>query len=216
MSTAAQTLANQQNAQRSTGPQTPEGKAASSRNASTHGLSNAAFTLLPTEDVAGFNAALECYFERFHPQDHHECFLTQLMVQSTWKLARIHRIQAALFKHVLEPDVPAATLEAAMAAAMFKANPNAFQTLERLAHAAERSYFKAIRELERDRESTLSVVPPAIQIPVVTPPKSAVPNEANSAPRTASVPRFHAAGNLACAGEGWALGLQGILLNFSV
>ena len=97
MSTAAQTLANQQNAQRSTGPQTPEGKAASSRNASTHGLSNASFTLLPTEDVAGFNAALDCYLERFDPQDHHEVFLTQLMVQSTWKLARIHRIQAALF-----------------------------------------------------------------------------------------------------------------------
>ena len=136
MSTAAQT-------QRSPGPVTPEGKP----------LSNASFTLLPTEDVAGFNAALSCYFERFDPQDHHEVFLTQLMVQSTWKLARIHRIQAALFKHVLEPDVPPATLEAAMAAAMFKSNPNAFQTLERLAAAAERSYFKAIRELERGREN---------------------------------------------------------------
>ena len=171
MSTAAQTLANQQNAQRSTGPQTPEGKAASSRNASTHGLSNASFTLLPTEDVAGFNAALDCYFERFDPQDHHEVFLTQLMVQSTWKLARIHRIQAALFKHILEPDVPPVTLEAAMAAAMFKANPNAFQTLERLAAAAERSYFKALRELERGRKN---------------PPQPVLPNEANFFPRPAA------------------------------
>ena len=51
MSTAAQTLANQANAQFSTGPQTPEGKAAASRNAATHGLSNSAFTLLPTEDL---------------------------------------------------------------------------------------------------------------------------------------------------------------------
>ena len=140
MSTATQT-------QRSAGPQ----------------LSNASFTLLPTEDVAGFNAALDCYFERFDPQDHHEVFLTQLMVQSTWKLARIHRIQAALFKHVLEPDVPPVTLEAAMAAAMFKANPNAFQTLERMAAAAERSYFKALRELERGRKN---------------PPQPVLPNEA--------------------------------------
>ena len=118
---------------------------------------------MPTEDVAGFNAALDCYLERFDPQDHHEVFLTQLMVQSTWKLARIHRIQAALFKHVLDPDVPPVTLEAAMAAAMFKANPNAFQTLERLA-AAERSYFKALRELERGRKN---------------PPQPVLPNEAN-------------------------------------
>ena len=69
------------------------------------------------------------------------------------------------FKHVLEPDVPPATLEAAMAAAMFKSNPNAFQTLERLAAAAERSYFKAIRELERGREN---------------PPQPALPNEPKS------------------------------------
>ena len=40
-----------------------------------------------------------------------------------------------------------------MAAAMFKANPNAFQTLERLAAAAERRYVKAIRELERGRDA---------------------------------------------------------------
>ena len=86
------------------------------------------------------------------------------MVQSTWKLARIHRIQAALFKHVLDPDVPPVTLEAAMAAAMFKANPNAFLTLERMAAAAERSYFKAIRELERGRKN---------------PPQPVLPNEAN-------------------------------------
>ena len=134
-------------------------------------LSNASFTLLPTEDVVGFNAALDCYLERFDPQDHHEVFLTQLMVQSTWKLARIHRIQAALFKHVLEPDVPPVTLEAAMAAAMFKANPNAFQTLERLAAAAERSYFKALRELERGRKN---------------PPQPVLPNEANFFPRPAA------------------------------
>ena len=148
MSTATQT-------QRSAGPQ----------------LSNASFTLLPTEDVAGFNAALDCYLERFDPQDHHEVFLTQLMVQSTWKLARIHRIQAALFKHVLDPDIAPVTLEAAMAAAMFKANPNAFLTLERMAAAAERSYFKAIRELERGRKN---------------PPQPVLPNEPNFFPRPAA------------------------------
>ena len=57
MSTPAQTLANQQNAQRSTGPTTPEGKAAASRNAATHGLHNADFTLLPHEDAAAFQSA---------------------------------------------------------------------------------------------------------------------------------------------------------------
>ncbi len=39
MATAAQIAANQANAQKSTGPKTPPGKAASSRNATKHGLS---------------------------------------------------------------------------------------------------------------------------------------------------------------------------------
>ena len=149
MSTPAQTLANQQNAQRSTGPTTPEGKAAASRNAATHGLHNADFTLLPHEDAAAFQSAQQSYRDRFTPQDHHELFLVHLAVQSTWKLARIHRLQAAVFNLALDPEIPAATPESAVAANMLKANPNAFQTLERYAIAAERSYHKAIRELEK-------------------------------------------------------------------
>ena len=49
MSTAAQQQANQANAQHSTGPQTPEGKARASRNNTKHGLSTGTLAFTPQE-----------------------------------------------------------------------------------------------------------------------------------------------------------------------
>jgi hypothetical protein len=54
MATQAQFHANRRNAQASTGPRTPEGKAASSANATRHGLS-AAFRVLPNENQEEFD-----------------------------------------------------------------------------------------------------------------------------------------------------------------
>ncbi len=49
MATAAQILANQANARRSTGPRTEEGKSRSARNHTTHGLSLGVFVLDPAD-----------------------------------------------------------------------------------------------------------------------------------------------------------------------
>ena len=49
MASTAQIYANRENSKHSTGPRTPEGKAASSTNATSHGL-NAADPVLPHED----------------------------------------------------------------------------------------------------------------------------------------------------------------------
>ncbi len=186
MSTPAQALANQNNAQFSTGPQTPEGKAAASRNAATHGLSNSAFTLLPTEDLEAFHDEQECYYERFNPQDHHEVFLIHLAVQSTWKLARLNRIQAHLFKIAINPEIAISTPEAAIALGMYKSNPNAFITLERYAAAAQRTYFKAIREMEKIVAARPTPPPQLPVLPYVAPPRPTappkIPNKANFAP----------------------------------
>ena len=160
-------------------------------------LSNATFTLLPSEDLKAFHAAQECYKERFQPQDHHEYFLVHLMVQSTWKLARIHRIEAALFKLALDPDAVPATPESAIALSMLKSDPHALSTLERLAATAERTYFKAIRELERGRtaQTPPNPEPVAFAAPIKPPParpnpppNRVLPNEANSAPSAPSEP----------------------------
>ncbi|MGI9069968.1 MAG: hypothetical protein ACR2JB_01230 [Bryobacteraceae bacterium] len=57
MTTSAQVAANQANAQHSTGPKTPEGKAISCRNSFQHGLTGA-FTVLPWEKQDEFDMLL--------------------------------------------------------------------------------------------------------------------------------------------------------------
>ena len=70
--------ANRRNAQTSTGPRTPEGKAKASANATTHGLSSprgnplAPGTLLHTEDPAAFQALLDEYVVTYQPQHRDE------------------------------------------------------------------------------------------------------------------------------------------------
>src|SRR5882757_2709135 len=60
--------ANRRNAAKSTGPKTPEGKAASSRNALKHGLT-ATEVLLPNENRDAYNALLQAWFDHDQPTD---------------------------------------------------------------------------------------------------------------------------------------------------
>ena len=173
MSTPAQTIANQQNAQRSTGPSTPDGQAASSRNAFKHGLSNASFALLPHEDATAFHCHLENYQRKFTPQDDHEEFLVLRMVESRWKLARIQRMEVALLQQ-LTPGSEIPTTPDGL---------NAYASLQRYAAAAERSYYKALHELASNRApATPQPAPQPIARPVAQPAKPAIPNEPNPAP----------------------------------
>src|SRR6266498_2907135 len=96
MATSAQILANQANAQRSTGPVTEEGKATSARNATTHGLSSA-FAVLENENQAEFTALVEALREENQPVNHHQSFLVLQMAQSRWLLARARRLETVAF-----------------------------------------------------------------------------------------------------------------------
>src|SRR5436305_14849275 len=100
MATAAQIIANQHNATHSTGPKTPEGKAAAARNATKHGLSGA-FTVLPHEDQAEFNTLLASLREELKPTSEHQRFLVEEMAQSRWRLARARRLENAMFEQML-------------------------------------------------------------------------------------------------------------------
>ena len=137
MSTSAQISANQANSQLSTGPRTESGKAAASHNALKHGLTSE-LTVLPNEDQTEFDSLLERYRNQFGFDGEHESFLIEQMARSRWKLARIQRLETTTFQRASETG----------SAEDWKA----LATLQRYAAAAERSYYKAHRELQQGRK----------------------------------------------------------------
>ena len=152
MATPAQITANQQNASHSTGPKTPEGKAAAARNATKHGLSGAV-TVLPHEDQDEFDILLACLRDEFHPASQHESFLVEQMTQSRWRLSRARRLETAIFDQMLLGEMSDADPDRQIATKLLAGGDRALATIQRYASAAERSYYKAHTELLKSRQA---------------------------------------------------------------
>jgi len=149
MSTTAKILANRQNAAHSTGPKSPEGKQVSSRNATRHGLAGV-FTVLPHENPEDFNNLAARLRDEFQPETDSETFLVDQMIQSRCRLLRIQRLEALAFEQILTEPGSNTDPDARILSAMC-APGNALDKLQRYAAAAERSYYKALRELRQSR-----------------------------------------------------------------
>ena len=101
MATIKQIRANQRNAQKSTGPQSPEAKERVRFNALVHGL-RAESTVIPGEDQSKFDQHLERLSAAWMPQDDMEKSLVEDIAVTQWKLARIDRNEARIH----DPAVP--------------------------------------------------------------------------------------------------------------
>jgi hypothetical protein len=95
MATAAQTTANRENAQHSTGPRTPEGRARSSQNAARFGLFSTKNCVQPgeTEEYEALSTAL---WNDMRPHGAiQEMFATEV-IRAAWRLRRCAEVEAAL------------------------------------------------------------------------------------------------------------------------
>ena len=154
MPTYAQIAANRRNSLNSTGPRTEPGKTAASRNATRHGLTSD-FVLNTVEDADEFQASLERIRAEFQPQTDHENFLVQQMAQARWKLARAQRLENAAFEMLFQQGFDKGdgqSYETCVVSSMNKSGGNALALMQRYAAAAERSYYKAHRELQQGRK----------------------------------------------------------------
>lgn len=87
MASPAQVHANQLNAQHSTGPRTPEGKAKSARNRIAHGLSSREFVILPGQE-AEFEEFMTGLADDIKPHGHLEHDLFTQFAHASWNLRR--------------------------------------------------------------------------------------------------------------------------------
>ncbi len=157
MTTEAQIEANRANAQKSTGPRTPEGKAAVSRNAITHGLLARA-GVLPGEDEHEFAAHREGLLQQLRPGAPLEEVLADQIVDLSWRLQRAGRDQelayAALYAKYTE-DQPQPQEPDAWPAALGRMIVEDFcgaavlERLQRYERRIESSFYKALKELRQ-------------------------------------------------------------------
>jgi hypothetical protein len=140
MATLKQFEANRRNSQKSTGPKTPEGKAAASMNSLRHGL-RARTVVLPGENREEFNQLCNDLEVEWTPQSRTEQFYVEQMAVSQWKLNRMEVGEAGIFQDV-------------------EGSATKLTHLDRLWQAEarmERSYSRAQRELQRLQTSRRGV-----------------------------------------------------------
>ena len=192
MATIKQIEANRRNALKSTGPSTPEAKAAVRLNALRHGL-RARTVVLPAENPEEFHQLCNDLETEWQPQSRTEHFYVEQMAISQWKLTRVEIAE----KSIVSQEVSAKT--------QIPLLDKLWQCQGRL----ERSFARAQRELERLQNSRrppvqpgeaasapkpelpaspAAVEPPARKAPYVmfAPPAPA------AAPKAAATPRLEA------------------------
>ena len=139
MTSVAQLNANRLNAQRSTGPRTEAGKAASRFNALKFGA-EARSLVLPNEDPAELALLAIEYHQQFNPVGPLEDYLVQTLVQADWMRRRYTLVESLIVQSRIASS-DQTTLDTFTC-------PAAQQIFRRLA-AEGRSYFRALKELRR-------------------------------------------------------------------
>jgi len=137
MASVAQIMANRANAQLSTGPRSEDGKARSAANSRRHGLTSRELVVRDDEHEE-FDELVEALLEELDPTGELEQLTLEQLVHAAWTLRRCRRAEAELAAECdpLGPNEPNA--EAVLRQ----------QRIQRYAGQAERSYYRALKELK--------------------------------------------------------------------
>jgi hypothetical protein len=163
MTSARKAEANRQNALKSTGPKTPEGKAAVRHNSLRHGLLSEDI-VLPGEDEEALRELAERLSAELQPVGELETILVGRVTSLLWRLRRLERVEAGMFvrgSHGVVGDLDTSTL--GLAFIRDGNGANAFSKLSRYETTMERGLYKALHELQRlqtNRGAAGSIPPP--------------------------------------------------------
>ncbi len=119
--------ANRANAQKSTGPKTPEGKARSAKNATVHGLRSADTvinTAIYSEDQSEFDNLLKSLIERFTPASEAEKRQVFRIAVCMWRLNRLAIAETAHIERQLGRTANKQRIDDILARMMRQARPD--------------------------------------------------------------------------------------------
>lgn len=135
--TAAQIDANRAHALHSTGPRTDEGKAASSKNATRHGLTARGLIVLPglEDDFTAHEAGLR---ESLRPWGELQEAIFMRALESSWNLRRCRLAEAKLYSTAADPSVDPL---------LDDQNEAKYTRIQKYAKQNENSLYKAMRHL---------------------------------------------------------------------
>jgi hypothetical protein len=183
MATDKQFEANRQNAQKSTGPKTPEGRAAVRLNGVKHGLT-AETIVLKGESQADFTAMLDSFEAEHDPTTPTEEALVVQLALANWRLRRLYHQEAGFYTCQLQSLTGMQKdLNLDDAGRMGHAAAWSESTLgmfNRQESRLERTFFRALHELQRlrkEREADLALV---LQPAAATQPQPSASSKTNN------------------------------------
>ena len=154
-----QQQANRQNAQKSTGPNTPEGREAIRFNALTYGLRTRE-TIIPTENAKEYSDLWDELDADWQPQTRTERIYLETMVTSQWLLKRIADSESRIYEDIKNVEE------------RFKMLAYVYKQRAQL----ERSFRTAVADLQQSQKERKAVR--------TQPPQAAQPAKPASAPAT--------------------------------
>lgn len=183
---ARRAAANRENATKSTGPKTPEGKAASSKNRLAHGLCSSSL-IIHGETEAEFDELRQQIHTTFAPVTPEEILLTDQLVEANWRLNRARRVENCALQQInvctgmnimrynRSTNIPPTDMSIATGLAE-ETHQKALGCILRYVTANERTYracLKSLQDAIKRRRPQVAVESPAIAEPIVEKPKVA-------------------------------------------
>ncbi len=150
--------ANRLNAQKSTGPHSPEGKAAVRFNALKTGI-DAKAQVIPGEDFAALELLTAEYYDRYQPATPEVRALVDALITAEWMQRRFRALEAQLWEQKIRSLYhPDKGLEVAQT---YDNDSDVFNQLQRRIDAAERSYHRTLVALQKIESRAPQPDPPS-------------------------------------------------------
>jgi hypothetical protein len=145
MASLKQIEANRRNAQKSTGPRTAEGKAASRFNALKTGIDAESEAALPFEDPKALEDLTVEYYDRFAPDTPEQRCLVDALISDEWSLRRFRSVEG----ETIQQSSKTWARDDRSYAESYEANEKFLMRLQRRIDSTRRSYLRTLDILHK-------------------------------------------------------------------